>query len=139
MATANSPGRAGVAIQSGPSRLGGDTPPQAPWLPPESQEHPAQPNLIVRDPAARRTLIRSGALLGSRSSALLGSTGAFQQICLSLDLGCTDMPASMFAAIQQNLAAQSADRVPPILVLTVAHLLTDDTFSTLHAFANESV
>ena len=46
------------------------------------------------------------------------------------------MPASMYAAIQQNLAALAADRVHPVLVLDEAHLLPDDTLGTLHVLAN---
>ena len=66
----------------------------------------------------------------------LGKRDFYRQICQTLDLGCKLMPASMYAAIQQSLAALAADRVHPVLVLDEAHLLPDDTLGTLHVLAN---
>ena len=46
------------------------------------------------------------------------------------------MPARLYAAIQQNLAALAQECVHPVLVLDEAHLMPDSSLGTLNVLAN---
>ena len=66
----------------------------------------------------------------------LGRRDFYRQICLALGIEAKLMPATMYAAIQRNLAAIAAERVHPVLVLDEAHLMPDASLATLHVLAN---
>jgi type II secretory pathway predicted ATPase ExeA len=66
----------------------------------------------------------------------LGKRDFYRQICMALGIECKLMPATMYAAIQQNLAAIAKERVHPVLVLDEAHLMPDSSLGTLHVLAN---
>jgi type II secretory pathway predicted ATPase ExeA len=46
------------------------------------------------------------------------------------------MPATLYAAIQNNLATIARERIHPVIVLDEAHLIPDSSLSTLHVLAN---
>lgn len=46
------------------------------------------------------------------------------------------MPATLYAAIQNNLAALAREHVHPVLVLDEAHLIADSSLFTLRLLAN---
>ena len=66
----------------------------------------------------------------------LGRSDFYKQVCLALGIECKLMPATLYAAIQNNLAALARERVHPVLVLDEAHLMPDSSLSTLHVLAN---
>lgn len=66
----------------------------------------------------------------------LGKRDFYKQICMALGIECKLMPATLYAAIQQNLAALAKERVHPVLVLDEAHLMPDSSLGTLHVLAN---
>ena len=66
----------------------------------------------------------------------LGRRDFYKQVCLALGIECKLMPATLYAAIQNNLAALARERVHPVLVLDEAHLMPDSSLSTLHVLAN---
>jgi general secretion pathway protein A len=66
----------------------------------------------------------------------LGKRDFYKQICMALGIECKLMPATLYASIQQNLAALARERVHPILVLDEAHLIPDSSLGTLHVIAN---
>lgn len=66
----------------------------------------------------------------------LGKRDFYKQICLSLGIECKLMPATLYAAIQSNLAALARERVHPVLVLDEAQLMPDSALGTLHVLAN---
>lgn len=66
----------------------------------------------------------------------LGKRDFYKQICLALGIECKLMPATLYAAIQENLAALAKERVHPVLVLDEAHLMPDSSLGTLHVLAN---
>jgi general secretion pathway protein A len=66
----------------------------------------------------------------------LGKRDFYKQICNSLGIECKLMPATLFAAIQHNLAALAKERIHPVLVLDEAHLIPDSSLGTLHIIAN---
>ena len=66
----------------------------------------------------------------------LGKRDFYKQICMALGIECKLMPATLYASIQQNLAALARERVHPVLVLDEAHLIPDSSLGTLHVIAN---
>ncbi len=66
----------------------------------------------------------------------LGKRDFYKQICMALGIECKLMPASLFAAIQTNIAALVKDRIHPVIVLDEAHLIPDSSLGTLHMLAN---
>lgn len=68
----------------------------------------------------------------------LGRRDFYKQICLSLGIECKLMPATLYAAIQQNFVNIARERIHPVLVLDEAHLIPDSSLSTLHVLANFS-
>lgn len=66
----------------------------------------------------------------------LGKRDFYKQLCMALGIECKLMPATLYAAIQNNLASIARERVHPVLVLDEAHLIPDSSLSTLHVLAN---
>ena len=66
----------------------------------------------------------------------LGKRDFYKQICMALGIESKLMPATLYASIQQNLAALARERVHPVLVLDEAHLIPDSSLGTLHVIAN---
>lgn len=66
----------------------------------------------------------------------LGKRDFYKQICMALGVECKLMPATLYAAIQNNLAALARERIHPVIVLDEAHLIPDSSLGTLHVLAN---
>lgn len=101
--------------------------------------------LVVGEPGVGKNCVVRG--LKARLSPLhyrptyvahgaLGKRDFYKQICIALGIECKLMPATLFTAIQNNLATIARERVHPILILDEAHLIPDSSLSTLHVLAN---
>lgn len=131
-----------------------DLPDEALWLDPERTDavdrlvgavHARQHALVVGEPGVGKNCVVRG--LRARLSPVhfrltyianvsLGKRDFYKQICLALGVECKLMPATLYAAIQNNLAALARERVHPVLVLDEAHLMPDSSLGTLHVLAN---
>jgi len=67
---------------------------------------------------------------------VLGRRDFYRQICTVFGIETKLMPATMFEAIQRELATLSAERVHPVVVLDEAQLMPDSTLTALHLLAN---
>ena len=131
-----------------------DLPDEALWLDPDRTDavdrlvgavHARQHALVVGVPGVGKNCVVRG--LRARLSPVhfrltyianvsLGKRDFYKQICLALGVECKLMPATLYAAIQNNLAALARERVHPVLVLDEAHLMPDSSLGTLHVLAN---
>lgn len=131
-----------------------DLPDEALWLDPDRTDavdrlvdaiRARQHTLVLGEPGVGKNCVLRG--LRSRLSPVhfrltyvahvsLGKRDFYKQICVALGIECKLMPATLFAAIQNNLAALAKERVHPVLVLDEAHLMPDSSLSTLHVLAN---
>lgn len=60
----------------------------------------------------------------------------YRQLCFALGIEAKMLAASMYTAIQRNIASIAAERAHPVLVLDEAHLMPDSSLATLHVLAN---
>jgi len=131
-----------------------DVPEEALWLDPDRTDaidrlvdavRARQHALVVGEPGVGKNCVVRG--LRVRLSPVhfrltyvahvsLGKRDFYKQICLALGIECKLMPATLYTAIQNNLAALAKERVHPVLVLDEAHLMPDSSLGTLHVLAN---
>lgn len=131
-----------------------DLPDEALWLDPERTDavdrlvdavRNRQHALVFGEPGVGKNCVVRG--LRSRLSPVhfrltytpsvgLGKRDFYKQICLALGIECKLMPATLYAAIQNNLATLAKERVHPILVWDEGHLMPDSVLGTLHVLAN---
>jgi general secretion pathway protein A len=131
-----------------------DVPNEALWLDPDRTDaidrlvdavSARQHALVVGEPGVGKNCVVRG--LKARMSPLhfrltyvahvaLGKRDFYKQICMALGIECKLMPATLYAAIQNNLATIARERVHPVIVLDEAHLIPDSSLSTLHVLAN---
>lgn len=131
-----------------------DVPDEALWLDPDRTDaidrlvdavRSRQHALVLGEPGVGKNCVIRG--LRSRLSPVhfrptyianvsLGKRDFYKQICLALGIECKLMPATLYAAIQANLAALAKERVHPVLVLDECHLMPDSSLGTLHVIAN---
>lgn len=131
-----------------------DLPDEALWLDPSRTDgidrlveavQSRQHALVVGEPGVGKNCVLRG-LRGKLSPVhfrlhylphvSLGKRDFYRQICLALGIECKLMPATMYAAIQNNLASIARERVHPVLVLDEAHQMPDSSLNTLHVLAN---
>ena len=131
-----------------------DVPDEALWLDPDRTDaierlvdavRSRQHALVLGEPGVGKNCVIRG--LRSRLSPVhfrptyianvsLGKRDFYKQICLALGVECKLMPATLYAAIQANLATLARERVHPVLVLDECHLMPDSSLGTLHVIAN---
>lgn len=131
-----------------------DVPDEALWLDPDRTDaidrlvdavRARQHALVLGEPGVGKNCVVRG--LRTRLSPVhfrltyvahvsLGKRDFYKQICLALGVECKLMPATLYAAIQNNLAAMARDHVHPVIVLDEAHLIPDSSLGTLHLLAN---
>jgi type II secretory pathway predicted ATPase ExeA len=131
-----------------------DVPDEALWLDPDRTDAIArladavrsrQHALVLGEPGVGKNCVVRG--LRSQLSPVhfrltyvahvcLGKRDFYKQICIALGVECKLMPATLYAAIQNNLAALARERVHPVIVLDEAHLIPDSSLGTLHVIAN---
>lgn len=91
-------------------------------------------NCIVRGLRARLSPVHFR--LSYVAHVALAKRDFYKQICNSLGIEAKLLPASMYAAIQKDLASIAEQRVHPVLILDEAHLMPDSSLGTLHMLAN---
>lgn len=129
-------------------------PDEAIWLDPDRTDaidrlvdavHARQHALVLGEPGVGKNCVVRG--LRARLSPVhfrltyvahvsLGRRDFYSQICMALGVECKLMPATLYTAIQNNLATLARERVHPVLLLDEAHLIPDSSLSTLHVLAN---